>query len=280
MNRLRLTGFLVVAALALGAAPASASVTLGQAASSPTGTSFALSDLAQLTVGSGPSYVVPGNGTITSWSTNSLSGGSQTMTMKIFRKVAEPSFYQVVGLDGPRNLGSAVLNRFQTNIPVQAGDLLGLNTNANGVDGGITGDAFLNKAPPGLNSGEAANFFTSTGGRLNISAVFEPSNTVTLGATALNKKKGTGTLNLTLPNPGDLTASGPGVSASSAGRATISKAVSAGAAQLLISATGKQKKKLTQKGKVTLNVGITFTPTNGAPATQTVAVKLVKKTNK
>ena len=115
---------------------------------------------------------------------------------------------------------------------------------------------------------------------VNVSAVFNPSNTVTVGSTALNKKKGTATLNLTLPNPGDLTASGSGVSAASAGHAQISKAVTPGPAQLLIKATGKKSKTLNQKGKVTLTVAITYTPTNGAPGTQSVQVQLKKKLKK
>ena len=115
---------------------------------------------------------------------------------------------------------------------------------------------------------------------MNVSAVFQPSNTVTVGSTALNKKKGTATLNLTLPNAGDLTASGSGVSAASAGHAQISKAVTPGPTQLLIKATGKKSKTLKQKGKVTLTVAITYTPTNGAPGTQSVQVQLKKKLKK
>ncbi len=38
--------------------------------------------------------------------------------------------------------------------------------------------------------------------------------------------------------------------------------------QLLIKATGKKRKTLNKKGKVTLTVAITYTPTNGAPGTQ------------
>ena len=51
----------------------------------------------------------------------------------------------------------------------------------------------------------------------------------------------------------------------------------AGPAQLLIKATGKKKKKLTQKGKVKLNVAVTYAPTGGDPGTQSVKVKLKKK---
>jgi hypothetical protein len=264
--------------LATFATPAAASVTLGQLAPTPAGTTVSGYDFAQLTVSSGNSYTVPQNGTITSWSTNAMSGGGQTLTMKVFRKVVDPAFYKVVGLDGPRNLAGGLLNTFPVSIPVQTGDLIGLNGgSANILNSASSGDTFLNKMPPGLNNGEAASFNIASSSRLNLSAVFAPANTVTVGATALNKKKGTATLNLTLPNAGDLTATGPGVSASSAGHAVISKAVPAGAAQLLVKATGKQRKKLNANGKVTLNVTITYTPTNGDPGTQSVKVKLKKK---
>ena len=62
-----------------------------------------------------------------------------------------------------------------------------------------------------------------------------------LGTIAINKKKGTATLNVDLPNPSDLTASGTGVQAASAGQAVISKSVSTGPRQILIKATGKQR---------------------------------------
>ncbi len=144
---------------------------------------------------------------------------------------------------------------------------------------GSPGDTILNHpGPPLLNLGDEAGFSGPVPGeKVNVSAVLQPTNAITLGATTLNKKKGTATVNLTLPNPGDLTASGNGVNAASAGHAVISKAVAAGPAQLLIKAKGKKRKALNQTGKVKLNVAITFTPTNGDPATQSVTVKLKKK---
>jgi hypothetical protein len=220
---------------------------------------------------------VPGTGTITSWSTNATATVTQSMTFKAFRKVAEPNFYKVVGLDGPRPLTPSLLNTFTgLSIPVQAGDLIGGHpTGASLLNISTVADQFAAAAVDLKPSDAGANFFPSGGDRLNLTAVFEPSNTVTLGKTALNKKKGSATLNLTLPNPGDLTASGKGVKASSAGAVT-SKAVPAGAAKLVIKAKGKQKQTLDQTGKVTLKVSIKFTPTGGDPGTKTVKVKLKK----
>jgi hypothetical protein len=57
-----------------------------------------------------------------------------------------------------------------------------------------------------------------------------------------------------------------------------SKAVSApGAVTLTIKAKGKKKRKLNETGKVKLNVAVTYTPTGGDPATQSVKMKLKKK---
>ena len=259
-------------------------MTLGQLAPTPTG-STSNNEFLQLNVASGLSYTVPATGTITSWSHNAQIASGQQMTMKVYRKTRDPNFYKVVGLSGPVALTGGIVNTFPTRIPVQAGDVLGAEPVAGSVSvlfPGPAGDTFLNHlTPPSLGVGDEAGFTgPNTGGKLNLSAVFEPSNTVTVGATTLNKKKGTATLNLTLPNPGDLTASGTGVQASSAGGANASRAVTAGPTQVLIQAIGKQRKKLKKKGKVTLSVVITYTPENGAAANQTVPVKLQKKVKK
>ena len=92
-------------------------------------------------------------------------------------------------------------------------------------------------------------WFTDTGtldaiGRIGTeepSAEPRPSNSFSFGKVKRNKHKGTATLNLTLPNPGELIASGNGVGAATAGRAVISKSVPAGLAQLLIKARGKKQ---------------------------------------
>jgi len=110
-----------------------------------------------------------------------------------------------------------------------------------------------------------------------VSPSVSPSNAFTLGAITRNNKKGTATITMNVPNPGELTASGNGVQAASAGRALISKSVAAGQAQLLIRAKGKKKQKLNEAGKVKLSVAVTYTPTGGDPATQTKKLKLKKK---
>jgi hypothetical protein len=282
VRRFSLASLVAALSLAASASPATASVTIGQIGN-PGGCVAGFDDI-QLSVPSGNSYVVPGNGKITSWRTYAGPGGGQ-MTMKIFRKVLDPYLYMVVGHSGPRTLlpGQLSGNTFPADVPVKPGDLLGMGTPAGSpvsclIDGG--GGEYLYRdngpQPGGLGDGQDGTFSLENGVRFNIEAVFEPTNSFEQTGHKRNAKKGTATLTFNLSNPGDLSASGKGVT--SAGAAVISKPVSApGDVQLLIRAKGKKKRKLNETGKVKLNVAITYTPTGGSPNTQSVKVKLKKK---
>jgi hypothetical protein len=81
----------------------------------------------QPTVTSGNGYVVPKPGAVISWSTNAAAGSGQMLELKMFRQVSGAT-YSVVGHDGPRALTGGVENTFSAHIPVQAGDVLGLNS--------------------------------------------------------------------------------------------------------------------------------------------------------
>jgi hypothetical protein len=113
---------------------------------------------------------------------------------------------------------------------------------------------------------------------VNVAAVFEPTNTFTFGRTARNKKKGTATLPVNVPNPGELVLSGNGLKP--AGARTSVAVAAPGAVNLLIKARGKKKRKLNETGKVKLAPTISFTPTGGALSTQSTKLKLRKKLKK
>jgi hypothetical protein len=117
--------------LLLLAAPVSASpTTIGQLApgtSPPALCHLGPFDSLQPTVISGNSYVVPpGGAKVISWSTNAAAGAGQMMTLKVFRQVSGFT-YKVIGHDGPRELTPGTVNTFQTNIPVEPGDVIGNN---------------------------------------------------------------------------------------------------------------------------------------------------------
>ncbi len=277
---------LAAALLMLAIAPVSSAVTIGQLAPpNPASDTSADTDRAQPSVTSGNPYVVPATGgitawTLTSWSHNAAADVGQELTMKVFRKTADTLAYTVVGHDGPRPLAPSTVNTFQTNLQVRAGDVLGNNSKSPADNASYfpaLGESFI-RLQPGLADGQTGTFVLDASDlRLNISAVLEPTNTFALGKITRNRKKGTATLEATVPNPGDLTVGGKGVKSAGGGTAVTSTAVSGGPVKVKIRAKGKKKRKLNETGKVKLNVGVTYTPTGGSPRTDSTKVKLRKR---
>ena len=133
----RLAAAVCLAGLSLtaSASPAAGSVSIGQVAPATPSVDCAGTDVdnIQPSVTSGTTYVVPAlpgasELVINSWSTNAAAGAGQMQTMKVFRKIANPATYTVVGHDGPRPLTASTVNTFDANVPVEPGDVLGLNS--------------------------------------------------------------------------------------------------------------------------------------------------------
>jgi hypothetical protein len=234
-NRFALIASLAAVALSANASPAVGSVTIGQLGDSNAGNCDAGVDFVQLGASSGNPYVVPGAGTITSW-TVAAAGDRGTLSIKIFRKLADPARFEVVGHAGPqtRTLGGTAENTFPANIRVRPGDLLGLHTVT------ATPCAFKDpgaaRSPPGdLADGEAAAFSPEAEFDLDVQAVFVPDNAFSLGKVRRNKRKGTATLAVNVPNSGEFALSGKGV------RTGAAKSIpAAGNADLLIKAKGRR----------------------------------------
>jgi hypothetical protein len=280
-----------VAALLLlaSAPPATASGPIGQLPpSTPSAACSSERDTTQPTVTSGNPYVLPATGgitawTVTSWSTYASADLGQSFTMKIFRQVAGLT-YMVVGHDGPRDLTAGALNTFPSSVAAKPGDVLGLNSGPgmNACNFVVSGDSSLARLG-NLADGESGDFGSSTPFfRVNITAVVAPTNTFGFGSVTRNKKRGTATLTVNVPNPGELALSGKGVKTQRAGRGAVaSKTVTAaGTVELLIKAKGKKRRKLNKTGKVKVNPKVTYTPTGGDPSTQSKGLKLKKRLNK
>jgi len=172
----------VVAALALvvSAPVAKAQVTIGQ--TGIPNTNCVTGDWGQPTVSAPPSYVVPIDGTLTSWSHIAKVLAGQRMKVKVFRQVPGVTLtYTVVGQDTPRDLASGVLNTFTTSIPVKAGDVLGMTTLTAGIGCGFgpPNEPFF-YTPGDAPNGGTVTFTQQTGSRLNISAVITPEPGATL----------------------------------------------------------------------------------------------------
>jgi hypothetical protein len=276
-------------ALALCAVRASAAtVTIGKVAplNPPTACLGGSVDFTMPNVISGNSYVLPTSGTLISWSHSAAATLGQNYTFKVFRKIADPTTYQVVAHDGPRLLNPSTINTFPINIPVKAGDVIGFHGAA--VNHACTfsdpnSQTYLTNFSD-LADGQSAAFnpFT-TSNVLNISAVLalKPSDNFSFGTLKRNKAKGSATLAVDVPGPGTLSLSGGGVKPQRAGGgATASKTVgAAGTVKLLVKAKGKKKQKLSDTGKVKVKAVVTYTPKAeiaGDPKTEVKRVKLIK----
>jgi hypothetical protein len=271
--------WLLAAALTLGATatPAmAATATIGQLAPgnpAPSGTclDFTPIDRLQPTVSSGNSYVVPDGGTaITSWSTNGSADLNQTLTLKVFRKVADPASYEVVAHD-TEPIVSGSLNTFPVNLPVQSGDVLGSTTNP-GASGCAfaAGDSYLSLAGS-LGDGQAGSFSAPPSNRLNLSAVValaKPDNTFSFLGTKLNRKSGTAVVIVSLPGPGSLTLAGRGLLGTTAS--------GAGAVSLPVTPKKKTRRRLRRSGVANVSVKVTFTPPGGDPNSLSAPVTLKK----
>jgi glucose/arabinose dehydrogenase len=86
-----------------------------------------------------------------------------------------------------------------------------------------------------------------------------------------NRKRGTAKLEVEVPGPGRLDLAGKKVK-------SVTKEVSqAGTVEMPVKPNSKTKKKLKNTGKAKVTVEVTFTPTEGDPASETGSLKLVKK---
>ena len=98
-----------------------------------------------------------------------------------------------------------------------------------------------------------------------------PSNRIKVGKLRRNLRKGTATLLVTVPGPGQLTMSGRGLK-------KVSKAVAkAGKVKLPVRLLGAAKRKLARSGKAKVKAKLSFTPTGGTAASQVKALVLKRK---
>jgi hypothetical protein len=267
-------------------------LSIGQVApTTPSAICIAPADDVETQVPSGPTYDVPPppaplqSWMVSSWSTYASPDEGQLLAFKVFRRTATAEFKQLFH-DGPQLLAPAQLNTFPVTIPVRAGDLIGVNP-ANAGPGVTIACVFIASGmgtteiyirSGSLSDGETGTFNqVSSTNRVNVSAVLEPNNIFTLGQLGKNTRNGTATQKVFVPNPGTLRVVGKGVAKPTAAKTAV-KVTSARTVKVPIRATGTKRKRLNAKGAVKVAPTITFTPTDGAPRSVALRVKLLKKT--
>jgi hypothetical protein len=221
----------------------------------------------------------PVNGTVTSWSFKSGSAAPNPVQLRVLRQVSPvlPPVYTGAGTSVAVPTALGVVGPNPTSLPIKIGDTVGLNVRDSLVEANTPGARQAFWTMPQLADGETrASNTTFANVEVLVQATIEPTSTVTVGAVARNKKKGTATVTLTVPNPGQLSYSGTGVNVT--GPASVA---APGDILLTVRATGKKRKKLNRKGKVSVSFGTTYTPNFGAagitPTNLTLRKKLKRK---
>ena len=103
------------------------------------------------------------------------------------------------------------------------------------------------------------------------SIAIAPANGFTLGKLKLNRKKGTGTLAVTVPGPGRLALSGKGL------KTAGMQVKAAGTVKLPVKAVGKALKRLASKGRLKVTAKISFTPEGGTASVLSKSITLLRR---
>ncbi len=101
--------------------------------------------------------------------------------------------------------------------------------------------------------------------------VVVPSNSFTFGKVKLDKRKGTATLQVNVPDAGTIVLSGKQIKTVKRG------ALAAGTVSLTVTPKGKLAHKLKLTGKAKATAKVTFTPTGGSAKTETKPLKLIRR---
>jgi hypothetical protein len=280
---------LVVTAIAASAGTVQAAVTIGSNLADPfatnapgcnaglpcTATNLALPATSVAANG----LTSPVNGTVTSWRAAANTGNQ--LSLQVLRPVSG-STYTGVATSAPVNFAGPISSANPTSMPIQIGDGVGLlNPNQNlifamGIPDAAVAVWYL--SPDGtLDDGSTRPADVTQNFReVLVQATIEPTNTVAFGAIARNKKKGTATVTVSVPNQGQLSNFlGAGVTVT--GPASVA---APGDVQLAVRAFGEKLKKLKHKGKVGVSFNVTFTPSGGIAGGSVENLTLRKKLKK
>lgn len=125
MTRVLRTALATAAVALVAAAPATAApATIGSVTGSFSPAGIQCTSALQLaTAPSSPSYVVPFDGTITSWSVQGVSQPG-TAQLQVYRPLA-PNQWRLVAESAVKQVPANVVTTFSARIPVRQGDILG-----------------------------------------------------------------------------------------------------------------------------------------------------------
>jgi hypothetical protein len=268
---------------ALVPATAGANVTVGNPAPS-TVNAFIKPNSAQVNVQTalpGAVLASPVNGTVVRWSIRGtgMNSDPNVVTLRLLR----PAGGEFIGVGSneqtlPNAASDTLMRSFDTSLPIQQGDQIGLEPAANTSIplGPSTPGAFreiFNDFSDGASSGAPTS--SGIGGELPFNAEVEPTNTFSLSPVVANKRNGTATLTANLPNPGTFEVQGGLIGAQAIDVAAP------GNLALTLQPTQQIRKQLKKQGKALVDATFVYAPLFGKhhaqPATFTLKLKRKKK---
>lgn len=120
---------------------AGTSVVVGSASSASPRLCAVLTVAQRATAATGPSYVIPSTGVVTSWSYAANATGGQVRALFVSGAETSPLHRLITGKSALQTIVPNALNTFSTRVPVQAGQLMAIQTTAPGMNCGQTGTA-------------------------------------------------------------------------------------------------------------------------------------------
>lgn len=180
---MRLTPFLALSfAVVCAIAPsAHGAQVIGQTGTTGSACVAGLSTVQEVSAPGSPSYEVPFDAVITSWSHQATTGAGQKFRLKVLRRTATTHRFFVVAQSAVESINSGALNTRATHLEASKGDLIGLtNVDVTSVGGalcqinGAAGDNAPYCSPCDPQPGNNQDFLNPADGlRPNVSAVVE-----------------------------------------------------------------------------------------------------------
>jgi hypothetical protein len=227
----------------------------------------------------------PVSGTIVRWRVN-MSGGGLLAGIRVVKPIGPSRTFLGAPNLVPVATGGVTV---PASLPISAGDRVALDisgtVNGNATTAGAADDRWV----PAPGAGTAPAPTASDTDEVYFNADVEPTNTFTLGSAVADTKKGTTSIDATLPNIGSIQVSSTTVRHAAAGKKKpkppvidpfTASSVGPGPVTLKLEAGKRAAKLLSQRGKLSATVTFTYTPDFGATSTQSVQTYLKKKKKK
>jgi hypothetical protein len=217
--------------------------------------------------------VSPVNGTVTAWLYRAAGSAAAQISLRVLHPNGGLSFTGA-GTSSSVPVVGGVQGQFGTALSIGIGDAIGVNANgaqivADAVAGATQGSWTL----PPLADGSTRNATVGADAETMVQAIIQPTNTVRFGGIRRNKRKGTASVLVAVPNAGVLAYSGVGVVATGPARVGAP-----GEIQVRVKSAGKKRSRLRRRGSAWVSPQVSFAPAQGDAGTTFGKLKLIRKT--